>query len=236
MTRYKLGVVVMAGVLVSSVLSAIDPIIAAAAPPAPDPTLSLYVTSASNNQLRAWGEETADNQRSGLVDVDAFVVLHFFAAIKFSAASFGATRLGGPDQTTSQIRTAAQRYGECWFNGNPGGGRTLKLALGVTNDLLQSSWAGAHGEAWANMVTNANDWASTNGYAAKLSFNGAIDAEDTFGTAPPAKNWANGYRNASSPWNYFYYGDAEGCPSDKNPGGRAAGIATTSCMSLGNSG
>jgi hypothetical protein len=68
------------------------------------------------------------------------------------------------------------------------------------------------------MVQNANNWATTNRVNSRLSFNGAFDAESSFSaTVTQAKNWINGYRNANTGWNTFFYGGAAGCPSDKNP-------------------
>jgi len=189
-----------------------------AAPAAPDPTLSLYVTTMSNNDLCQFAQQTASDQRTGSIAPDAFVVLHFFSAMKFSNGDFGATRSNGDDATTAEVRTSAQKYGSCWYNGNPGAGSTLKIAMGVTNDLMTTTWAYNHGRAWANMVNNANDWAVTNGYNSKLSFNGGLDAEHVLNSsAAPGKDWADGYRSAVDPWNYFFYGDAGGCPSDKYP-------------------
>ena len=190
---------------------------AAGAPAAPDPSTSLYVTTASNNQLCNWGQDTAQKQLSGTIASDAFVILHFFAAKKFSGGGFGATRSSGPDQETQEIRQAAQRYGECWYEEGPGAGRTLKIAIGTTNDLLESAWAYEHGSAWAGMVERANDWSATQGYNAKLSFNGAMDAEAGWGPVGRVTSWARGYRDENTGWNYFYYGDAASCPSDKNP-------------------
>lgn len=208
--------IVIALVAVSASLSAG---VASGAPTAPEPTFSLYVTTATQTQLCNWGKNIAAAQKASppTVAADAFIIMHFFAPMEFSAGVYGASRGSGPDQTSTDIRLAAQKLGSCWFN-NSTSGKTLKIAMGVTSDPLDDAVTAGHGRAWALMVADANRWAVNQRYSARLSFNGAFDAEPSFGgTVRAAKDWIDGYRNANTGWNVFFYGDAEGCPSDKNP-------------------
>jgi hypothetical protein len=217
MVRRKLGSGLAVLVLLSLSFVVLTGNAAYAAPPAPGATYSLYVTNATRTQLCNWGERIASDQLAGTIDADAFIIMHFFAPWRDSATgNYGASRSGN-FQTNAQIRSVTQRLGECWFLGT-GAARTLKIAMGVTSDNSYGQVTSAHGSAWANMVANANNWAATNGYNSRLSFNGAFDPEPGFGaTVSQAKNWMDGYRNANTGWNVFFYGAANGCPSDKSP-------------------
>jgi hypothetical protein len=145
-----------------------------AAPPAPGATYSLYVTDATRTQLCNWGERIASDQLAGRIDADAFIFLHMFAPWRDpQTGKYGASRQGN-FETNAQLRAAAQRLGECWFLGT-GAAKTLKIAIGTTSDNSYGQVTSAHGNAWANMVANANDWAGINRYNSRLSFNGAFD-------------------------------------------------------------
>ncbi len=202
--------------LLASSFVALTGQVAHAAPTAPNPTYSLYVTTATNAQLCDWGSSIASGQNAGTVASDAFIIMHFFAPWRSSTGEYGASRQGN-FQTNSQLRAAAQKLGQCWFNGT-GSGKTLKIAMGTTSDNSYGQVTSGHGSAWATMVANANNWAATNGYNSRLSLNAAFDAESGFSASvTQAKNWMDGYRNANTGWNVFFYGAAAGCPSDKYP-------------------
>lgn len=216
--RKLIGVAFASSLIAAATLVDTSP--ALAAPSAPGSTFSLYVSTASNAQLCLWGKNLAAGQNATTIDGDAFIFMHFFGPMRFTSGggtSYGASRSSGPDETTGQIRTAAQKLGQCWYN-KTSEGETLKIAMGVTNDNTFSAVTAAHGNAWALMVKAADDWAATNSYSSRLSFNGGFDAEPSFSSLQEATNWITGYKNANTGWNVFFYGGASGCPSDKNPG------------------
>jgi hypothetical protein len=115
MTRTK-----MAGslvVLLALLVVLVPAQIAQAAPIAPEPTLSLYVSTATNAQLCDWGSSIAAGQNASppTVAADAFIIMHFFAPWKSDTGAYGASRQRN-FQTTGQLRAAAQNLGLCWFN------------------------------------------------------------------------------------------------------------------------
>lgn len=205
-----------------------------AAPAAPDPSYSHYLTWASNASVCDMGEETAQRQAANTTDDDAFVILHFYAPQVFPNGAFGASMgaagnakriSGATGANAAGLELTLQRFAECYASNNPSGS-TVKVVAGVTNDDVddpKSAVTNGHGQAWGDLIVRMNNWAASAsaGYInGQVSFNGGFDPEPGFDSnVNPAKHWTNGYRAANGNWNLFYYGGgAAGCPSDKHPG------------------
>ncbi len=201
---------------------------AAAAPTAPEPSISHYLTTASDAGVCDMGAQLANRQMAGTTDDDAFVILHFFAPVKFTDGSFGASRSFGVSQKISGvtgpnaagIERTLQRFANCYESNNPAGS-TVKIVAGVTNDAVADPQAAVtrnHGEAWGDLILRMNNWAASSNSEGQVSFNGGLDAEHSFqDNVDKVKAWVDGYVAENGNWNLFFYGDAEGCPSDKYP-------------------
>jgi hypothetical protein len=168
-------------------------------------------------------------QRSGDTDDDALVILHMFSPVKFSNGDYGVSRgegappkrirgITGPD--ADGVELTLQRFANCYSNNNPSGS-SVKIVAGVSNDVADdpiSAAGAAHGRAWGDLVVRMNNWAASQSINGQVSFNGGLDAEHYFtNSSSGALDWSSGYKNRNGGWNLFFYGDAEGCPSDKNP-------------------
>jgi hypothetical protein len=117
-------------------------------------------------------------------------------------------------RTTSQIQLAVQSFLSGYWACSPVGA-FLTLAIGTNNSGSQVT--NAHGQAWAQMVTNLDLWISSPpSYASKEAVAGAIDIEALWSTAPMARSWALGYSQVyTRP--YYNYGNCGSCPYTGHP-------------------
>lgn len=90
-----------------------------------------------------------------------------------------------------------------------------KVLVDVENDIWQDNpgLTRAHGEAWAQMVNQVNDWLKQQGYYGGVQAAGGYDAE--FGAQVWASSgtfdWAEGYDSKATAF-YYNYGACESCP------------------------
>jgi hypothetical protein len=160
------------------------------------------------------GKNLANAVDAGTKPVDSLTILSFGATVNFGGGTWGATCFGGPDSTTAQITTDAQKFALGFYNNIDTGGATAKISVGTTTDTLQS-WTDAnitaHATAWAGMINTLNSWAIGNGYSSRVSFSGASDMEMAFASPAKTRTWVNGFAAAIDNWNLFNFGDAAGC-------------------------
>jgi len=203
--------------------------VASAAPVAPEPSVSYYLTTAPDSEVCDMGRLTGAGQTANTIDYDAFVFLHFFAPVRFANGDYGGSRgtAGAPQRISgvtgpnaTGIELTLQRFANCYANNNPSGS-TVKIVAGVTNDRVNDpieSVTSGHGRAWGNLIVRMNNWAANQGLASQVSFNGGMDAEEGLANnMNQIQNWETGYRVQNGNWNLFFYGGAAGCPSDKDP-------------------
>ncbi len=118
------------------------------------------------------------------------------------------------------IERTLQRFANCYESNNPAGS-AVKIVAGVTNDAVADPQAAVtrnHGEAWGDLILRMNNWAASRNIEGQVSFNGGLDAEHSFqDDVDKVKAWVDGYVAENGNRNLFFYGDAEGCPSDKYP-------------------
>jgi len=70
-----------------------------------------------------------------------------------------------------------------------------------------------HGQAWANMVKNANSWATSAGYQTWVSFSAGEDFEPGMSGPGHARTWLNGFIAAGTSYNVFDFAGNAGCPA-----------------------
>jgi len=202
---------------------------ALAVPTAPEPSVSYYLTTASDSEVCDMGTLTGEGQSANTIDDDAFVILDFFAPIQLNNGDYGGSRgeagaaerisgVTGPDATG--IELTLQRFANCYANNNPSGSK-VKIVAGVSNDVVNDpnpAVNNGHGSAWGNLVVRMNAWAANHSLASQVSFNGGMDAEHGLAdNMSQIQHWENGFRDNNDSWNLFFFGGAAGCPSDKYP-------------------
>ncbi len=152
---------------------------------------------------------------AGTIPQTALVVLDWGAPYCSSASNCGTTLFSGAYQTTNAELAAAEQFGLGFYTGS-GVDVTARVfvAMGTSNNgswMASGSNAFQHGVAWANMVTNGNNWLQTNGYISQVQLRAAIDAEQGWNTYPPTRQWAVGYTSVSTTY-FWNFGSASGCP------------------------
>jgi hypothetical protein len=124
-----------------------------------------------------------------------------------------------PFVTMAQIRVAALKYAVGFFRtAHTRANSFLTLAVDTNNSW---DWTGAPGGmAWAQSITQIDDYLATHGssadpskaYARHVHVVGGIDFEAGYGPPDNAVDWVRAYHDTTS--NYLLYdGDCAGCPS-----------------------
>ena len=127
-------------------------------------------------------------------------------------------------QSTTSIRSAATWFAYGYiiatWNGGSGGATSSQFYMLIgTNNYKDSTGYVTynHGVAWSQLVQNIGADLHSYGYDTQVHVYGASDIElhwpGATASASTAKAWVNGYNSVwKSPYYYFDYGDANGCP------------------------
>lgn len=177
----------------------------------PNKTTSRYVKTTNQSTWQTLGCDAASNGEAG-------VVILSFGHPAYSNPKYGV--LLYPDNATFKSTNLMANVAIAWLTGywSCGTGH-VTLALGITNienaSGLPSGVVSAlnynHGVAWAQMVTDVDNWIVSHAYQSRLSVAGGLDAEADFGSYAATANWINGYASAyTQP--YYFYGSCNGCP------------------------
>jgi hypothetical protein len=159
-------------VLVGVVLTAL--LAAAAAPAAPLPTISRYVSNADPARWFDLGCALGNAVASGTRPKDSGVVLDFGDPAYVNGV-YGARLFDGSFRSTTAVRHVAEQYGLGYYYCSPFDS-SLRIALGTTNHGYHVSYA--HGAAWANMVDATNHtFADGCCAASQVAAIGGIDSE-----------------------------------------------------------
>ncbi len=132
---------------------------------------------------------------------------------------YGASFFSGSPQTTDRILYLVEQWAIGYTDHiNPSSGAKVKIAIGTSNEYIDSWTLGerqGHARAWANLVNDANAWAAVD-FSDWISFSGANDMEPCFSlsdcTGPDhTRQWLSAFIGAGFAWNVFDYGGAGGC-------------------------
>jgi hypothetical protein len=167
---------------------------------APAPTTTRYMTTTDPTVL--YQEGCNQTNESGIVILD-------FGEPWFDGTLYGTIVFGSNTfRSVADIETGVKG----WLRGywNCGGAGSVRLAVGTSN---YGGHAGAgHGAAWAQMVTELNDWVvQPPSWSARESVRGADDLEPSWSPPSAARAWVDAYGNASH-FPFYNYGSADGCP------------------------
>lgn len=211
----------LAAVVLSGSLIAIDSRAVFGAPAAPPWTISRYMQNVDPNIHFRLGCALGDRTEAlAGVQQDA-VILHYFRPVRFADGTFGASLLNGADARTGAIGAAAREFARgYWLCTGADLDSQLKLAIGTSNDGNQVNRA--HGAAWATMVNAVNVWLRDRGYSSQAQAVGASDMELGFNDPADTRAWVDGFDSVCCPILYNY-GDAAGCRWDGKPAGNECG-------------
>jgi hypothetical protein len=183
---------------------------------APPDTESFYMKTVDSNTLAVMGCGLGirDSELPG--SQDSFVILDFGNP----HPDGGAWMFGYGPVSTEQIASAIQFYAWGYYS-CLGEDLASHLWIGVgTNNycgpVRNPTCAGynvtpEHGQGWAEMVNQINDWLIVNGLFNQVSAAGANDLEVGWATPETSRGWVDGY-DQSNNWQLYHFGDAAGCP------------------------
>lgn len=191
------------------------------------PSTSYYLPTADQAFLYNLGCELGvrDNQATGIQD--SVVVLDFSYPVCNADVGFGVDLFedGTLDANTDPVSTAVigagvKQFALGYYNCS-GSDTESNLVVGVgTNNKTFScdtiNKAANHGRAWAEMVSDINQWAAQQGILHQVQAYGASDIELSWSSPAWSRAWVDGFDQVGGNF-MLHFGDAAGCPYDANP-------------------
>ena len=200
---------------------------------APYETWSRYIGATDLYQMGYYQGCASDQQRGSNSSLYQIAILDFGDPGSMGSGAYGAwDRAGfhyiGNTSQTDSIEWSVTRYMLGFWYGTVGGsGSFMTVLVGTNNHRYDPWWACnnpvgvtcdngapvnyAHGQAWARMVRDLQNWISNNGFGVQLAVQAGNDMETSWAYYSQTLDWANGF--ASVGGEYFDYGDAGGCPA-----------------------
>ncbi len=133
----------------------------------------------------------------------------------------------------SQVGSSAREFARGYYNCTASDTASrLTLAIGTNNfgaygcegseeckdPLVRAERAAAHGQVWAQLVADTQQWVTNQGLGSQVSIVGANDIEQTWNKPVVARAWVNAYQANNQGIHIFYnYGSCTNCPTRLNP-------------------
>jgi hypothetical protein len=122
------------------------------------------------------------------------VILHFFQP-KVVNGVYGASG-HSRFMSASTIKEAVRQFARGYYMGTGSDTTSLvRILIGTTNDNSGGAVTYAHGQAWAQLVRDADAAIANSGYGGQARARGAIDIEMSYSTYAAAKSWIDGYNS-----------------------------------------
>ena len=192
--------------------------------PKPNTTNSWYMSNVNHTTHFDAGCAFGNRIESGSDPHNSLTILAYGDPLEITSGTFGTDLFSAPANATStQIRTAAQQFAlgiDSCMPETLEDSLNLVMVLGVTNNFPGPWGTGKsrdHGEKWAAMVKNANDYLFDSGRISFMLFAGGYDVELGWSNPGQARAWANGYESATSSYRLYTFGGAAGCRSFSDP-------------------
>ena len=192
------------------------------------PSTSYYLPTADQSFLYNLGCEQGlrDNQAPGAQD--SVVVLDFSYPVCNANVGFGADLFEDgtvPYVNTDPVSTAVigagvKQFALGYYNCSGSDAESnVVVGVGTNNKGLSCDTideAANHGKAWAEMVSDINQWAARQGILHQVQAYGASDIELSWNSPEWSRAWVDGFDQVGGNF-MLHFGDAAGCPYDDNP-------------------
>jgi len=180
----------------------------------PPYSTSLYVTTIDGSTLYNWGCTIGGHDLNTAGAQDSLVILDF-GLPKYVDGYYGASLMGYGPVSVDQIAFAVIQFAYGYYTCT-GTDFDSHLRIGIGTNNYPSSTNEAvnfnHGEAWANMVNEVNDWIVQHGASGQVDVVGANDIELSWNSYTETKDWLDGYDSANR-YDMYNFGAIPGCPS-----------------------
>ena len=187
-------------------------------PRVPPPwSTSYYMKTISSTTLYNLGciHGTRDRNLPGVQDS---VVVLDFGKTKQIGAEYGVKLFGSVTYATSaQIGESVKHFGRGYVECSGSDMNShVRIGIGTNNYNVESSVTYEHGQAWARMVNDVNNWFIAAGYFSRVDAVGASDMELGWNSAAVTRRWVDGY-DSSNQYALYNFGDAASCPAESYP-------------------
>ncbi|WP_075062152.1 hypothetical protein [Ornatilinea apprima] len=187
----------------------------------PPPASSYYIKTVSPDAMFDLGCEKGTYDLNTPGKQDSLTILAFGKPRELSPGVYGA-RLYGPlgPVTNSQILEGVKAYG-LGYKACVGSDTvsTLRVGLGTSNYVYpgeENQVTYGHGQAWAQLVNDTNQYFINTGLYGQVSFVGASDMELSWNSPSVTRGWVDGY-DSRNQYPLYNFGAAEGCPTRLAP-------------------
>ncbi len=192
---------------------------------APYETWSRYVGGTTDLYQMGYDQGcSSDQQRGSNSSLYQIAILNFGDPTIGSSGAFGATDKAGfhyigNTGLTNSIEWSAVRYMLGFWDGTVVASGSFMTVMVGTNNHKYDQYGNdngapvnyAHGQAWARMVRDLQNWISNFGFGTQLAVEAADDMETSWAYYSQTLDWANGFSSVGG--EYYDYGDAGGCPA-----------------------
>lgn len=182
--------------------------------PYPAGTTSYYMTTVDPTTLYNRGKLRGERDRDRFGTQDSMVVLFFGSPATDDATDTisGTIHFNQEYVEVSEIATAAQEFGRGYVEGSEPEDTTSQLTLAISTSNDGPVTTRAHGEVWAEMVKDVQQWFADNGYAGRVTAVGASNIELNWNTSTATRSWVDGYLSVADIQELYNFGAIEGCP------------------------
>ncbi len=181
---------------------------------------SYYMTTLDSNYIYSLGCKLGTRDAGEPGAQDNVAVLDFSYPICNDTIGFGADLFGYGPASIADVANATKQFALGYYTCS-GVDVESNLVIGVgTNNKPTScnttTKATAHGKAWANLLTNLNQWAQNAGIFHQVQFYGASNMELGWNSPEWTRDWIAGFEEIGNTF-LFNFGDAAGCPYEDKP-------------------
>lgn len=184
---------------------------------------SLYMGSLSTTFAYTYGCETGARDLANPGTQESLVILAYGQAWVEDGV-YGVWNFSGPFGSLAQVSYSAREFARgYWVCSGADNESHITLGIGINNYgsftddgscYPRAVCARNHGERWAQMVAETDQWVVAQGYGSQVTVAGAIDIEQGWNTAAVSKAWVDGF-DAQDQNKYIYYnfGTCTNCPT-----------------------
>jgi hypothetical protein len=139
------------------------------------------------------------------------VVVLDFGGPMLADGIFGADMFDMTWANVDEIRSFVIEFGKGYTAcSNPDKTSHVRVGVGTSNWGTDVTYE--HGQAWARMVNDINQYYVASGISNRIDAFGASDLELGWNNAEVTRGWVNGYNSVNN-YPLLDYGDANGCPT-----------------------
>lgn len=188
---------------------------------------SLYMGSLATSFAYTYGCQTGARDLANPGTQQSLIILAYGQAWVEDGV-YGIWNYSGPFGSLARVAASAREFARgYWVCSGSDDQSHITLGIGINNFgsftddgscTPKAVCARNHGERWAQLVAETDQWVLAQGYGQQITVTGAIDIEQGWNTAAVSKAWVDGF-DAKDQGKYIYYnfGTCTNCPTRLAP-------------------